>query len=187
MRLRRVFDTSEKPWVQPAQGSAPEIADAIAHCPSGALHYERTDGAPNEIADAVNSVTVQRNGPLYIRGDLEIVAADGTVVSRETRVALCRCGQSKRKPYCDNSHYAHFHEAGVAGKELAPQPITIETGKLTILPNPHGSYKLSGPCEVRTTDGRVERVERVSLCRCGHSKVKPYCDGTHKEIGFSTE
>jgi CDGSH-type Zn-finger protein len=43
------------------------------------------------------------NGPLFLRGQLRIV--DGTGVVREaTRVALCRCGGSGNKPFCDGTH-----------------------------------------------------------------------------------
>jgi CDGSH-type Zn-finger protein/uncharacterized Fe-S cluster protein YjdI len=187
MRLRAVFDTAKKPWVQPDQAGSAEVAAVIEQCPSGALHYERKDGGAGEQPATVNSVTVQRDGPLYVRGDVEIVAADGSVVLKETRVALCRCGRSQNKPYCDNSHCDHFHNAGESGKDLGPQAVTVEHGVLKILPNPNGSLKLSGPCEIHTTDGKVVRVERVALCRCGESKVQPYCDGTHKETGFQTE
>ena len=44
------------------------------------------------------------NGPFYLRGDFEIRRLDGPALRRDTRAALCRCGLSKNKPYCDNSH-----------------------------------------------------------------------------------
>jgi CDGSH-type Zn-finger protein len=47
------------------------------------------------------------NGPLLIRGDFEIVAADGsTIAPRRATVALCRCGLSTIKPFCDGTHKA---------------------------------------------------------------------------------
>ena len=51
-------------------------------------------------------VTPQKNGPLMVEGALEICAASGRTVSRETKVWLCRCGHSQDKPFCDGSHKA---------------------------------------------------------------------------------
>jgi CDGSH-type Zn-finger protein len=49
-------------------------------------------------------VRPQRNGPLVIRGNLEICAGTGRTVERLTSTRLCRCGGSANKPYCDGSH-----------------------------------------------------------------------------------
>jgi len=50
------------------------------------------------------SVTVYPDGPLVVRGDVEIRELDGEVVSSGRTVALCRCGRSAMKPLCDGSH-----------------------------------------------------------------------------------
>ncbi|HXD62849.1 MAG TPA: CDGSH iron-sulfur domain-containing protein [Lacisediminihabitans sp.] len=54
---------------------------------------------------------------------------------------------------------------------------------------PNGPLLVRGSAELVTPEG--ETVERrratVALCRCGVSSIKPYCDGTHKSIGFRTE
>jgi CDGSH-type Zn-finger protein len=49
-------------------------------------------------------VTVYPDGPLVVRGDVEIRDLDGVVVDEAHTVALCRCGRSARKPLCDGSH-----------------------------------------------------------------------------------
>ncbi len=184
-RLREVFDVNKRPWVEPANADADAIAATVEHCPSGALQYERSDGKLNEVADDVNSITVVPNGPLHVRGKIEIVDSEGEVVLRDFRMSLCRCGESRNKPFCDNTHrQERFRDDATAGKEVI-QPVTCERGTLQLFASPNGSLKLAGPCEIRTLDGKVARVEKVSLCRCGHSNVKPYCDGTHKEIGFA--
>ena len=41
--------------------------------------------------------------------------------------------------------------------------------------------------QVRGTGRTIHRVTKTALCRCGHSGNKPYCDGTHSKIGFTTE
>ena len=50
-------------------------------------------------------ITACPNGPLLVRGDAEIIDADGTPIPRTRHtVALCRCGVSTIKPYCDGTH-----------------------------------------------------------------------------------
>lgn len=102
-QLPSVFNLSARPWIQVDGASADKIASVIESCPSGALHYERFDGGPAEVPDRVSSVIPIRNGPLYVRGDLSISIEEGDNL-RETRAALCRCGESQNKPFCDNSH-----------------------------------------------------------------------------------
>lgn len=49
-----------------------------------------------------------------------------------------------------------------------------------------GPYVLKGDIEIRDGDGRlVKTVSKVALCRCGSSQAKPFCDGSHKRVGFS--
>jgi CDGSH-type Zn-finger protein len=50
------------------------------------------------------TVQVKDRGPLMVEGDFELRAANGEVLVRAIRVALCRCGASARKPFCDGSH-----------------------------------------------------------------------------------
>ena len=103
--LPNVFDPAKRPWIQPMNADADTLSEVIARCPSGALHYARADGR-SEAADDDDSVSLVAGGPLYIRGDITLTLPDGTIVRHDTRLALCRCGDSKNKPYCDNSHIA---------------------------------------------------------------------------------
>jgi CDGSH-type Zn-finger protein len=51
----------------------------------------------------------------------------------------------------------------------------------------NGPYSISGPIKLQDADGNpvdLSGRERVSLCRCGGSSKKPFCDGTHGKIGF---
>src|SRR2546428_7067668 len=104
--LPDVFDPNARPWVRVDAAGAEEIAAAIRSCPTGALRYERTDGAPQETPDVPTTVQPRRNGPLFVRGDIEVINGEGEVIRRATRIAFCRCGQSNNKPYCDLSHRA---------------------------------------------------------------------------------
>lgn len=102
--LPAVFRPAERPWVRVDAATADEIAEVVARCPSGALHFERLDGGPQEeVADEV-TISPQPDGPLYLRGLARITTSDGTLLREDCRMALCRCGQSHKKPFCDGSH-----------------------------------------------------------------------------------
>lgn len=103
--LPSVFDPRRRPWIDINAANADAIARAVVQCPTGALRYERLDGGANETAEEGVRITPVRNGPYFVRGICEIADADG-VTRTETRVALCRCGQSKHMPFCDNTHRA---------------------------------------------------------------------------------
>lgn len=103
--LPEVFDVQARPWVD-MEGAEPEqIAAAVRTCPTGALRHEGTrDGEFVEPVEEPTAVEVRPNGPLYVRGRTRILGPGGVVISEENRVALCRCGASENKPFCDNSH-----------------------------------------------------------------------------------
>jgi len=104
--LPLVFDPDARPWVNVEAASADELAAAIESCPTGALTYVRTDGSPGEPPESPTRVEPRPNGPIFVRGDVQVIDAAGNVTRRATRLALCRCGQSSNKPYCDLSHRA---------------------------------------------------------------------------------
>jgi hypothetical protein len=94
------------------EASAAEVAEVIERCPSGALHYSINGNGAEEIPDSPSSAIPIENGPLYVRGDLRIRMDDGEMYT-ESRAALCRCGQSENKPFCDNTHQSiNFQVAG---------------------------------------------------------------------------
>ena len=102
--LGDVFNPEQRPWIDPNGAAASAIVQVIERCPSGALTYERRDGGSAELPTGEPEVRVSRNGPLFVRGDIELMGYDGNVVAGGARVALCRCGASKNKPFCDHSH-----------------------------------------------------------------------------------
>jgi CDGSH-type Zn-finger protein/ferredoxin len=62
------------------------------------------------------------------------------------------------------------------------------TGVASIEPRPNGPYAVNGITDFRNSKGEPIRTESTMyLCRCGGSSKKPFCDGTHKKIGFSGE
>ena len=127
--LPNVFDPQRRPWVEPAAASADAIAAAVLRCPTGALHFVRHDGGAQESPDGPATLTPIRNGPLYVRGDVEVRALDGTPLRRDTRMSICRCALALRMPFCDNTcRKAHWREPTAAdagrgatgGPESAP-------------------------------------------------------------------
>lgn len=69
---------------------------------SGEPPSRETDALP--IRDGVLAIDPEPNGPLAVRGNLEIISGTGRVVSRVTSARLCRCGGSANKPFCDGTH-----------------------------------------------------------------------------------
>jgi len=94
--LPAVFDVAQRPWIAPDAGDPEALAAVIRRCPTGALHYTLRDGEP-ESASVPTRIRLPEGGPVLIEGDLEL---DG---KRETRAAICRCGQSANQPFCDRS------------------------------------------------------------------------------------
>lgn len=57
---------------------------------------------------------------------------------------------------------------------------------VTIQIRDNGSIRIEGPVNLIDAEGNAfPTKEKFSLCRCGHSENKPFCDGTHKTIGFT--
>jgi CDGSH-type Zn-finger protein/uncharacterized Fe-S cluster protein YjdI len=182
--LRTVFDPDQRPWIDPTRATADEIAAVVATCPTGALQYERKDGgAPEGPADR-NTVQIEPDGPVYLRGDITLQRADGTILGTEPRMALCRCGASTHKPFCDGKHAkVGFSDPGTVTREMSSE--RAPAGPLRVTPRVNGSVLLEGPFEVIDGAGNtVGSLGKAGLCRCGHSQNKPFCDGSHKAAGF---
>jgi CDGSH-type Zn-finger protein/uncharacterized Fe-S cluster protein YjdI len=171
------------PWLSPDDATSVEALVSVAqNCPSGAITYQRKDGGANEAPPAVNLVQVRENGPLAFRGELVIEGA-----AKGFRATLCRCGQSKNKPYCDGSHV----EAGFAATgEPSKGDVTAlskRDGPVGVRPQKNGPLLVNGNMEFISGTGRTFRkTESAMLCRCGASANKPFCDGSHARVGFKS-
>lgn len=185
MHLPTVFEPGRRPWVDATQASPDAVARVVKRCPTGSLHFTRTDGGPAESVPALNTVLVSRNGPHLLHGDIEVLDDKGEVVLRDARVALCRCGHSRSRPLCDNAHQAAgFRDPGGIQDLDAVEETGAADGRLRVIPHEHGPLELSGPLAMRSADGQVMLSGTSAwLCRCGHSGTKPFCDGTHKKLG----
>ena len=188
-RLPEVFDPDERPWIDPDNADVDDLAEVIMQCSTGALQFERSDGGPSEPVPEDNTVTVVPDGPLHLRGDVEITNPDGEMVLEDTRVALCRCGASQNKPLCDNSHVdIDFQADGGIGDDRSQADDDPIDDVLRVQALPGGPVTLDGEFEIRGTDpeSSVHGTE-TALCRCGGSENKPFCDGAHTEIGSADD
>jgi len=167
-------------WIHPDAATPEALVTVAQMCPSGAIRYRRHDGGAEEAPPPVNLVQLRENGPLGVRANIVL---DG--VSIGMRAVLCRCGASKNKPFCDGSHNeAQFHASGEPAT-IESSPLAVRDGPLNIDPEIDGPLVLSGNAEICCGTGRtINRVTATRLCRCGGSSNKPFCDGTHRRIGF---
>lgn len=181
-----LFVGGREPWCRPDAVSRVEVREVVERCPTGALSYRDKTGEP-EPAPGDNRVMVANNGPLYLSGDLEIEGAPDDMPGVRRRVALCRCGASKNKPFCDNSHAeARFEDGGAVGSR--GPGLNERGGPLKVRLMPNGPLKLEGNLTLIAGSGRLAwEGTQTALCRCGASKNKPFCDGSHRAAGFTSD
>ena len=101
--LPGVYDPNSKPWIKPENASVDQLKAQIYKCPSGALSYELSNGTQQKESMSTK-IELMKNGPLLVKGTIEVKSHDGTVETKEKMAAFCRCGASQNKPYCDGSH-----------------------------------------------------------------------------------
>jgi len=202
------------------------------------------------------SIKAAEDGPLVVKALRHCANKNGTIEVKEV-MALCRCGESANKPYCDGTHskigfssaklegrtedkresYSGskitIHDnrgvcahAGICTDKLAavfrmkqepwidPDAASVDeiiavieecpSGALSysmetddrpqgddepsIMIAKNGPYEVSGAVElVDATWGEGVSKSEYTLCRCGASKNKPFCDGSHWDINFSDD
>src|SRR5206468_4039133 len=140
------------------------------------------------------------NGPYYLLNDMQaspvpnLVRATGAPCATVRGVALCRCGGSKNKPFCDGTHSTN----GFSDRKLADSKANRRESyaiddmeakpperppKVVVTDN--GPYAVSGGIELMNVEfGDGASREHYTLCRCGASANKPFCDGSHFRIEF---
>lgn len=168
-------------WLHPEAVSIEHMVHVAHNCPSGAITYERHDGGLQESAPPVNVIRMRENGPYAVSAGVSMNE------SAFTRATLCRCGQSKNKPYCDNSHIAARFNASGEPATIDSDPLDVRGGKLVVDPLRDGPLQIMGNVEICSGTGRtIARAQNARLCRCGGSSTKPFCDETHARIGFKS-
>jgi len=197
----------------------------------------------------------RENGPLVIKGLRSMRGPDGQEIDVKPVMALCRCGGSKSKPFCDGSHKdvgfqsrggkpagidkvleykgsevsvsfnpllcSHAAECGRIAANIfnpakkpwiQPDNGTVDQMRKVVAACPSGALALmdngarvhlvadraeievekNGPYRVRDIPSPVAQSQGMSerkyvLCRCGQSGNKPFCDGTHRDVGWKDE
>lgn len=186
--LPSVFDVQRRPWVDVDAADADAVGDAVERCPTGALRYERLDGAEDETPRRPTLVLPIENGPLLMVGDLDVRTPAGEQITHEARLTLCRCGMTRNQPFCDNSHLRRKWVSGPThAPERPPRPPSADRGEraTAVVPCDDASLELRGDLRVYHSDGSaLAEAGALLLCRCGHSEQKPFCDGSHQRAEF---
>lgn len=103
--LPAVFDPPGDAFMDLEAAPSPVIMAQVERCPSGALTYVRI-GAEHPVPEG--SVTLRlellKDGPVVVKGTVVIADSAGRETTRNGTTALCRCGQSANKPFCDGTH-----------------------------------------------------------------------------------
>ncbi|MCE2504071.1 MAG: CDGSH iron-sulfur domain-containing protein [Chlorobi bacterium] len=199
-------------------------------------------------------IEIMENGPYIVKGLKRLLKSDGQDIETSENIALCRCGSSKNKPFCDGTH----KEIGFSGKREKDRPLRgtkaykgseviihdnraicahagycihdlssvfkqderpwidpngsdeeaivalayrCPSGAIIVTKNGErldlddrsmkeeividngGPYNVRGEVALAVDEGLKPPVStRYSLCRCGASKNKPYCDGSHHNL-----
>jgi porphyrinogen peroxidase len=160
----------------------PQVDDRLKLPDATVLLLAPAPGAaapPMDEVLAASQVRLRANGPY---------ALDGNFVLRNQhmkRAELCRCGASKNKPFCDKSHEGTRFRASGEPEPISGSPLSNAGRVVSIRVSADGPLVLSGPVEIVSESGTVVgRSHTPTLCRCGHSQNKPYCDGAHALVGF---
>ena len=111
-RLKSVFKLGEEPWIDPDGDTAGAIAELVRQCPSGALSYT-FQSLPQDDEAPEPGITVSKNGPYFVTGEVSLEGGQWSKDADRRRFALCRCGASANKPFCDGSHW----EAGFSDEK----------------------------------------------------------------------
>ena len=110
--LPKVFQMGVEPWINADAESVEKIVKTIKKCPSGALSYS-IDGVLYNKFSEHPEIKITKDGPYFVKGSIELHDKDHP--ESEEHFALCRCGKSKNKPFCDGEHwYSKFKDEGKA-------------------------------------------------------------------------
>ncbi len=119
MKLRKVFNPAKRPWVDMSGASTEEIIKVVDQCPTDALTWkwnkdltdaEKTrpkgEAAADEVVPTpVTDVMIIENGPAIIKGKFKVTDGTGKLIETSGQIAICRCGASRNKPFCDGTHH----------------------------------------------------------------------------------
>ena len=130
------------------------------------------------------------DGPLMVKGITQCRNSRGESLAVKDLFYLCRCGGSNNKPFCDGTHKkigfkSVREQQGPLAGPSTPSGQPAPAGEPGVQVNKNGPYLVVG-VELKCDPAPLDPA-RYKLCRCGASKNKPYCDGSHRQIGFTDD
>jgi CDGSH-type Zn-finger protein len=102
--LASVFKLHQDPWIDPNGAKAEAIIAQVRQCPSGALSYS-VRGTEHRDLNRSPAIAVSKDGPYRVTGNVELETEPWGEGASKEHYALCRCGGSKNKPFCDGTHW----------------------------------------------------------------------------------
>ncbi len=128
-------------------------------------------------------IEVVDGGPLIVSNLQLLEGGSGEEIAIKKKIALCRCGASGNKPFCDGSHKGVGFKSSLSHAESSAP---TKEGDAVIRSFEAGPYEVCGNIELCVEDDSgLSGDDPYYLCRCGASENKPFCDGSHKRIGFT--
>lgn len=130
---------------------------------------------------------VRPNGPLIFSSEtmVKVQNAEGSLIVEAKELALCRCGASTNKPFCDGSHKRNAFEADQEFNDERREDITGQEGEFVVTVKANAMLFIKGPMTIFSRSGKsVTTRTKAAICRCGASDKKPFCDASHKQCGF---
>jgi CDGSH-type Zn-finger protein len=139
---------------------------------------QRGDKRVPKRLNIANELLVTSGGPLKITGNITLIHEDGSV-THSNNLSLCRCGASKNRPICDDQHLdIEFFDSGSVSQLSDCMPVSRpQTVTVTCVKN--GPLKFRGYLRIYNKRGQECITMSGSLCRCGKSSKKPFCDNKH--------
>ena len=130
-------------------------------------------------------INVFDDGPLGVEELEKLTGINDEQIQIKSRIALCRCGASENKPFCDGAHKKIGFESKLNKSE---NDQAGDDGDKSIKVYANGPYEVSGDVQLNIDDEmNLSGDNPYYLCRCGASENKPFCDGSHKNINFTDE
>jgi CDGSH-type Zn-finger protein len=166
----------DSPTVPETEAEKPESTDEKA-LDRWFLEQRGNKRVPKRL-DVANELLVTSGGPLKMTGNITLINEDGSVTHANS-LSLCRCGASKNRPFCDDQHLEiEFFDSGAVTQLSDWVPITRpQTITVTCVKN--GPLKFRGYLRIFNKKGQECITMSGSLCRCGKSSKKPFCDNRH--------
>jgi CDGSH-type Zn-finger protein len=105
-KFPNIYTSESENWIHPDMGKLEEIIKSVEDCPSGALSYRLKDSKEDCHLESCKeeSLIIIKNGPIHVRGPIDIKVEGWSSFANKTKFSLCRCGASQNKPFCDYSH-----------------------------------------------------------------------------------